>query len=43
MAGDDSQEIVGVLVLENTAEAQGVTARDTSGFIIYRDPTPVTP
>lgn len=43
LAGDDSQEIVGVLVLENAAEAQGVTARDTSGFIIYREPTPVTP
>ncbi|WP_254700563.1 hypothetical protein [Sulfitobacter sp. BSw21498] len=43
MAGDDSQEIVGVLVLENAAEETGVTARDTSGFIIYREPTPVTP
>lgn len=37
MSGDDSNEIVGVLVTENTAELDNVTVRDTSGFIVYRD------
>jgi hypothetical protein len=38
MSGDDPDEIVGVVVLENSAEFDNVTVRDTSGFIVYRDP-----
>ncbi|GAA6174771.1 hypothetical protein [Sulfitobacter pacificus] len=37
VSGDDTNEIVGVLVTENTAELDNVTVRDTSGFIVYRD------
>ncbi|MAM00340.1 MAG: hypothetical protein CL583_18020 [Alteromonadaceae bacterium] len=40
MSGDDPDEIVGVVVLENSAEFENVTVRDTSGFIVYRDPAP---
>ena len=44
MSGDDPNEIVGVYVLEGSpgdSDAAGElgTARDTSGFIIYRGPT----
>lgn len=39
MAGEDPNEIVGVVVLENSAEFESATVRDTSGFIVYRDPT----
>ncbi|MGJ8555555.1 MAG: hypothetical protein ACSHW6_00850 [Sulfitobacter geojensis] len=37
VSGDDANEIVGVIVAENTAELDDITVRDTSGFIIYRD------
>lgn len=37
VSGDDPDEIVGVMVLPNTREADGVTSRETSGFIVYRD------
>jgi hypothetical protein len=37
VSGDDANEIVGVIVAENTSELDNVTVRDTSGFIIYRD------
>ncbi len=37
ISGDTPNEIVGILVTTNTAEFQGVTVRDTSGFIVYRD------
>ncbi len=40
MAGDDPDEIVGVVVLDNAAEFADATVRDTSGFIVYRDPAP---
>ena len=40
MAGDDPNEIVGVVVLTNDAEFTDATVRDTSGFIVYRDPAP---
>jgi hypothetical protein len=40
VAGEDPNEIVGVLVLENSLDLDGVTARETSGFIVYRDPAP---
>ncbi|MGJ8546973.1 MAG: hypothetical protein ACSHWZ_16125 [Sulfitobacter sp.] len=36
VSGDDPDEIVGVMVLENNAEFDSVTVRDTSGFIVYR-------
>ena len=36
VSGKNPDEIVGVMVLENTAEADSVTVRDTSGFIVYR-------
>ncbi len=38
VSGDDPDEIVGVLVMENTDDFEGATTRDTSGFIVYRDP-----
>ncbi|AXI47438.1 hypothetical protein C1J03_16335 [Sulfitobacter sp. SK012] len=38
VSGDDPDEIVGVMVLENTSEFRDATVRDTSGFIVYRDP-----
>lgn len=43
LSGTNGQEIVGVLVMENSAEKIGVTGRETSGFIVYRGPTPATP
>ena len=43
VSGDTPDEIVGIMVLENSAEIQGVTTRDTSGFIVYRDGDIVTP
>ena len=36
VAGDDPDEIVGVFVLET--QNQDINARDTGGFIVYRDP-----
>ena len=38
VSGNGPNEIVGVLVLENSAEYDNATVRDTSGFIVYRDP-----
>ena len=40
LSGDDADEVVGVIVLENANETDNVTVRDTSGFIVYRDPAP---
>lgn len=40
MGGDDPNEIVGVIVMENSSEFQNTTVRDTSGFLVYRDPAP---
>lgn len=43
MSGERGQEIVGIMVMETGAEEEGVTARDTSGFIVYRGPAPAAP
>ena len=40
VSGDDPNEIVGVVVMENGAEFDDATVRETSGFIVYRDPAP---
>ena len=37
VSGNGPNEIVGVMVLENSAEFDVATVRDTSGFIVYRD------
>ena len=42
VSGDTPDEIVGIMVLENTADFDGVTTRDTSGFVVYRDGDIVT-
>lgn len=34
--GSGPEEIVGVIVVENTSEIEDSTVRDTSGFIVYR-------
>ena len=40
LSGTNGQEIVGVMVLENTTEDPDITVRETSGFIVYRGPAP---
>ncbi|MFD2739014.1 hypothetical protein ACFSUD_05505 [Sulfitobacter aestuarii] len=40
LSGDDPNEIVGVTVMENSSEFENATVRETSGFIVYRDPAP---
>lgn len=37
VSGDNAEEIVGVVVLENTADPVADTVRDTTGFTIYRE------
>jgi hypothetical protein len=36
LAGDNANELVGVVVVQGTAEQASVTARETSGFILLR-------
>lgn len=39
VAGDDAEEVVGVIVVESDdPRSDGVTVRETGGFILYRDP-----
>ena len=39
VAGDDAEEVVGIIVVESDdPRSEGVTARETGGFILYRDP-----
>ena len=38
ISGDDAEEIVGVFVLESSLDPIATTVRDTSGFIVYREP-----
>ena len=39
LSGDNPDEVVGIVVMEGDYELQdSVTARETSGFIVYRDP-----
>jgi hypothetical protein len=38
VSGDTPDEIVGIMVLENSAEYENATVRETSGFIVYRNP-----
>ncbi|WP_037227606.1 hypothetical protein [Roseobacter sp. GAI101] len=40
LSGTRGQEIVGVMVLENTTEDPDIRVRETSGFIVYRGPAP---
>jgi hypothetical protein len=40
LGGDDPNEIVGVIVLDNSGEFEITTVRETPGFLVYRDPTP---
>ncbi|WP_417677475.1 hypothetical protein [Pseudodonghicola sp.] len=37
VSGDKADQIVGVVVLENSVDPVADTVRDTSGFIVYRD------
>ena len=36
LSGDNAEELVGIIVAENTSEQNNVTVRDTSGFILLR-------
>ncbi len=40
VSGSDANEIVGVFVLETPHDPSATTTRDTSGFVLVRDPTP---
>lgn len=40
LSGANGQEIVGVMVMENTTEDPNITARETSGFVVYRGTAP---
>ncbi len=43
VAGTGPDEIVGIFVLENSVEPNATSTRDTSGFIVYREPSTPTP
>ncbi|QFT57208.1 hypothetical protein FIU94_00105 [Sulfitobacter sp. THAF37] len=38
LSGEDPDEIVGVIVIENSAEFDSTVVRETSGFIVHRTP-----
>ncbi|MEW9918878.1 hypothetical protein AB2B41_04655 [Marimonas sp. MJW-29] len=38
ISGDEAEELVGIIVLESTVDPSAESVRDTTGFVIYREP-----